>query len=75
MSITMTVSIAGMTCNHCVQSVSSGVKLLDGVTEVEVALDPQGVSQATITANQDIDRSVIAQAIAEAGYQTVAERD
>ena len=75
MSITMTVSITGMTCNHCVQSVSTGLKLLDGVTEVEVVLDPQGVSTATITANQRLDPLVIDQAITEAGYDLVSDSE
>ena len=38
MSTTTTYGVTGMTCGHCVQAVSSEVREIPGVRDVEVAL-------------------------------------
>jgi copper chaperone len=71
MATTLVVSVEGMTCNHCVNSVSTELLALPGVTGVEVDLDPQGVSTVTLSADTEIPESDISDAISEAGYQMV----
>lgn len=67
----ITVSVEGMTCNHCVGSVSKELMELQGVTEVSVELVPEGLSQVTIATEADLAESAISEAISEAGYQMV----
>jgi copper chaperone CopZ len=71
MATTRTVSVEGMTCNHCVGSVSKELMALSGVTNVAVDLEPTGLSRVTISADADIPESDLSEAISEAGYQMV----
>lgn len=65
---TLVVEVSGMTCDHCVGSVSGAVGALDGVESVDVALDPKGRSTVTVThAGGDLLADV-AQAVAGEGY-------
>ena len=65
MSITQTFTVTGMTCGHCVMSVKEEVAELPGVTEVEVTLES---GELKITADAELDRTVVAAAVADAGY-------
>jgi copper chaperone CopZ len=60
-----TFSITGMTCGHCVQSVTEEVSEIAGVRDVVVDLE-----SATLTFNSDIEisRDVVVAAVAEAGF-------
>lgn len=69
---TTTVSISGMTCGHCVDSVSEEISAIDGVQSVTVDLNKGGVSTATVTSDSDLDPDQIGEAVAEAGYLVVA---
>jgi copper chaperone len=71
MATTLVVSVEGMTCNHCVSSVSKELLALPGVRGVEVDLDPQGVSTVTMSVDAKIPEADISEAISEAGYQMV----
>ncbi len=71
MATTLVVSVEGMTCNHCVSSVSKELLALPGVTDVGVDLDPQGVSTVTMSVDAKIPEADISEAISEAGYQMV----
>ncbi|WP_157365207.1 heavy-metal-associated domain-containing protein [Arthrobacter sp. QXT-31] len=71
MSINTTVGISGMHCGHCVSSVTEELQELDGVQDVTVELNKDGISVATITSASKLDPEEISEAIAEAGY-TVA---
>jgi copper ion binding protein len=62
---TTTFTVTGMTCSHCVASVSEEVGAIDGVTGVAVDL-PTGA--VTVTSNRAIDDAHVRVAIAEAGY-------
>jgi len=66
MSTTATYQVSGMTCGHCVQSVSSEVSALDGVEAVDVDLASGAV---TVTSQQPLDTDAVRAAVAEAGYQ------
>lgn len=68
---TETVAVTGMTCEHCVASVTEEVSELPGVTDVAVALVPGGSSSVTVTSDRPLDDEALRGAIAEAGYEVV----
>jgi len=68
MSTTATYQVSGMTCGHCVQSVSGEVSALDGVEAVDVDLASGAV---TVTSQQPLDTDAVRAAVDEAGYQLV----
>lgn len=61
-----TYDIVGMTCDHCVQAVTSELRKLDGVTHVEVDL---ASGSAVVDSAAPLDREVVAAAVDEAGYE------
>lgn len=65
MSATTTVLVTGMTCGHCVASVTEELEELSGVQDVHVVLDTGAV---TITSAEPLERSAVAGAVQEAGY-------
>ena len=67
-----TVNVSGMTCGHCVSSVSEELEALAGVEAVDVDLNSGGVSTVTITSTETLSAAEISEAIAEAGYLVVA---
>jgi copper chaperone CopZ len=67
-----TVSVSGMTCGHCVSSVSEELESLAGVEAVDVDLNAGGVSTVTITSTKELSPSEIGEAVAEAGYLVVS---
>lgn len=69
---TETIAVTGMTCEHCVTSVTEEVSELDGVTDVAVDLVPGGASTVTVTADHRLDDQALRGAIAEAGYEVVS---
>ena len=71
MGIKTTVNISGMHCSHCVTSVTEELQELEGVAAVDVALNKDGVSIASITSAAELDPEQIDAAIAEAGYAVV----
>jgi copper chaperone len=64
--MTSTYAVAGMTCEHCVRSVTEEVSDVAGVTGVEVDL-----ASGTVTVNGVVDDAAVRTAVAEAGYQVV----
>ena len=71
-TVTTTLRISGMTCSHCVASVTEELETLGGVNNVVVGLNNGGISTATITSEKDLSSSQISAAVAEAGYLVVA---
>ena len=67
-----TVNISGMTCAHCVSSVTEELTAINGVEKVGVELKAGGVSRATITSTTGIDPVQIRDAVADAGYLVAA---
>jgi copper chaperone len=63
-----TVNVSGMTCQHCVRSVTEELGELDGVERVDVDLVPGGVSPVVVTASRELGDEEIAEAVEEAGY-------
>lgn len=66
MSQTSTFTVTGMTCGHCVSSVTEEVQDLSGVESVDVVLETGTV---TITSAEPIDETAVKAAVEEAGYQ------
>lgn len=66
--ITTEFAVAGMTCGHCVSSVSEELGTLDGVESVEVDLNAGGVSRVTVASQGTLDLEAVRVAIDEAGY-------
>jgi copper chaperone CopZ len=63
--------VQGMTCEHCVASVTEELTGLDGVSDVAVRLVPGGDSEVTVTADRPVDADALRGAVAEAGYEVV----
>jgi copper chaperone len=59
------VTVTGMTCRHCVMSVTEEVGEIDGVSAVDVRLDTGAV---TVLADRDVNRDEIARALSTAGF-------
>jgi copper chaperone len=68
-SHTQTFSVAGMTCGHCVASVTEELQELPGVDQVNVDLVAGGTSTVTVTSTQPLDDDAAQAAVEEAGYQ------
>ena len=66
---TTTVTVSGMTCQHCVASVTEELQEVDGVQDVQVDLAAGGDSPVTITSEGDLDDAAVRSAVEEAGYQ------
>ncbi|MET1051286.1 MAG: heavy-metal-associated domain-containing protein [Mycetocola sp.] len=71
-AVTTALSVTGMTCGHCVSAVTEELAEIYGVTGVDIALDPNGVSTVTVLSEAPLDRAHVAAAIEEAGYALVA---
>jgi copper chaperone len=69
MSIIQTFTVTGMTCGHCVASVTEEVSEIPGVHDVVVDLEK---SSLTFSADTEIPRVVVVAAVTEAGF-SVAE--
>jgi len=63
---TRTWTVTGMTCGHCVASVTEEVQEIPGVTAVDVVLESGAV---TVTSEQPIAHDTVREAVEEAGYQ------
>ncbi|GAA2819072.1 heavy-metal-associated domain-containing protein [Saccharopolyspora taberi] len=66
---TQTFTVTGMTCEHCVRSVTEELSEIAGVTDVQVALDTGLVS---VTSEQELSREAATAAVDEAGYQVTS---
>ena len=65
---TLSLSISGMSCGHCVAAVSSALKAIDGV-------EPKDVQIGSATVEYDaakVTPAQVAQAVTEEGYVAVA---
>ena len=65
-------AVAGMTCAHCVHSVTDEVKKLPGVIDVTVDLVPGGNSSVHIASANVLDEGQVRDAVDEAGYELVS---
>ena len=66
--MTSTYTVKGMTCEHCVRSVTEEVSAVDGVRGVEVDL---AGGRVTVTTDRPVDDAAVRAAVEEAGYEVV----
>ncbi len=62
------IKIQGMTCQHCVMSVTKALGSLPGLKNLKVDLVKE---EATFENTQNISRAEIRQAVEDAGYSVV----
>ena len=62
---TQTYTVTGMTCGHCVASVTEEVQEIAGVTDVKVDL---ASGSLTFTSDAPVDDATVKAAVEEAGY-------
>ncbi|RKN39706.1 heavy-metal-associated domain-containing protein [Streptomyces hoynatensis] len=65
-----TFTVTGMTCGHCVDSVTAEVGGIPGVTHVDVDLKTGAL---TVTSAAALDRAAVAAAVDEAGYALASD--
>ena len=65
MSSTNTWTVTGMTCGHCVASVTEEVSEIAGVENVDVDLASGAV---TVTSTEPLEDDAVRAAVEEAGY-------
>ena len=65
MSQTLELAITGMTCDHCVRSVTNAVQDIAGVDEAKVSLE----SNSAVIKGEAFDIQKILEAIEEEGYE------
>jgi copper chaperone CopZ len=63
--------VTGLTCNHCVMTVSRAAALVPGVTGVSIDLVENGQSTLHVESDSTIDVVALEQAIDAAGYELV----
>jgi copper chaperone CopZ len=59
--------VKGMTCQHCVLSVTDEVSALDGVDAVDVDLD-----SGRLSVTGDVTDAAVREAVDQAGYEVAA---
>ncbi|GGF45751.1 heavy metal transport/detoxification protein [Marmoricola endophyticus] len=62
---TTSYTVTGMTCEHCVASVTEEVEEIAGVTDVLVDL---GTGALTVSSDRDLPEAEVRVAVEEAGY-------
>jgi copper chaperone len=61
--------VTGMTCEHCVMSVTEELSEVDGVEQVDVELNVGGASRVSVVTSRPVSLQQVSAAITEAGYQ------
>lgn len=61
-------TVKGMTCGHCVSSVTEEVSQIDGIGEVEIDLS---TGSLTFASDKPVDPASVRAAVEEAGYELV----
>ena len=73
-AVTTEYGVEGMTCSHCVSSVTKELSQLDGVTNVDIDLVAGGISRVRVGSDRALDRDEVAAAVDEAGYELALPR-
>jgi copper chaperone len=66
MSTSQSYTVTGMTCSHCVASVTEEVEEIPGVESVDVVLE---TGSLTVTSVEPVDDAAVKAAVEDAGYQ------
>jgi copper chaperone CopZ len=73
-TLTTTFGVDGMTCGHCVSSVTSELSAIPGVKDVTVQLVSGGSSQVSVVSDAPLAPEAISEAVVEAGYAVTPGR-
>lgn len=65
MAQTLEFNVTGMTCDHCVRSVTSAVNDIAGVSDTKVSLE----AMKAVVQGENLDPKAIIAAIEEEGYE------
>ena len=68
---TIELSVDGMTCGHCVMSVSEELSEITGVKNVDVILNSGATSKVTVLTDTPLDDAALSDAVSEAGFTLV----
>lgn len=66
---TITITVSGMTCEHCERAVKEELSALEGVRSVDVDLVAGGDSTVRIASDAELSAVAIEAAVDEAGYE------
>jgi copper chaperone CopZ len=69
---TTSYKVSGMSCEHCVNAVTTELSRLDGVSAVRVDLVPEGLSLVTVTSTRPLAGDAVNAALDEAGDYRVS---
>lgn len=69
---TQTFPVTGLTCGHCVGSVTAELNQIPGVTDVQIDLVAGGTSTVTISSDTTVAEQDVAAALDEAGDYRLA---
>lgn len=64
-------TVTGLTCNHCVMTVSRAVAIVPGVSGVSIDLVPHGDSTLHVSSDVAVDSTAIESAVEATGYHVV----
>ena len=64
--------VEGMTCAHCVASVTEEVSAVAGVSSVDVELNAGGASVVRVVSDGVVSEDAVRDAVEEAGYTLAA---
>jgi copper chaperone len=64
-------TVTGLTCNHCVMTVSRAVAIVPGVAGVSIDLVANGESTLHVESGESVDASAVETAVEAAGYHVV----
>jgi copper chaperone len=70
---TTTYAVTGMSCEHCVNAVTSELSSLAGVSTVTVDLVPGGSSRVTVASDGPLPQGAVGAALDEAGGYQIDE--
>ena len=64
-------TVTGLTCNHCVMTVSRAVATVPGITGVNIDLVANGESTLHVQSDEAVEGSAVESAVEAAGYHVV----
>ncbi|MEO9255303.1 MAG: heavy metal-associated domain-containing protein [Tepidiformaceae bacterium] len=69
MAQTLELNITGMTCEHCVKSVTNALKEVPGVADARVNLE----TNSAVVEGENFDTNALIAAVEEEGYEAVTK--
>ena len=69
MAQTLELNITGMTCEHCVKSVTNALKEVPGVADARVNLE----TNSAVVEGENFDTKALIAAVEEEGYEAVTK--